>query len=103
MQMQMHMLPARETWRSTVRGNWLAAAPGSRGVPLVTALALVEGDILTYVDEHRTTTLRQLSRALAWPSRLIMMGLGALIRDGLVRGLQRELDVVVTSMHVARP
>jgi hypothetical protein len=63
---------------------------------LMTPLGLVEGEVLTYLDHRRMTTLRRLNRELAWPAHMVMMAVGALIRAGLVRGVQRELEVIVT-------
>lgn len=57
----------------------------------MTPLGVVEGEVLEYLDRHRMTTLQQLSRALASPSYLVMMAVGALIRAGLVRGVQDHL------------
>ena len=74
--------------RCPVRADVLAAS-------LMTPLALVQGDILTQLEEYGATTLRHLIRSLEWPSRMVMMGVGGLIRQGLVRGVQLELDVVI--------
>ena len=62
---------------------------------LLTQLGLVEGDVLTYLEEYGPTTLRGLIRGLDWPSRTVTMGVGALIREGLVQGRQRELEVLI--------
>jgi len=63
---------------------------------LMTPLALVEGDVLTYLERDGTTTLRRLIRELEWPARMVMMGVGALVREGLVRATKRELEVLLT-------
>lgn len=62
---------------------------------LMTPLGVVEGEVLEYLDRHRTATLRRLNRDLSAPSQMVMMAVGALIRAGLVRGTQHELEVVV--------
>ena len=69
---------------------------------MITLLGLVEGDILEYLETQGSTTLYRLVQALEWPSRLVMMGVGALIREGLVIGRQRELEVVL-EINRARP
>ena len=84
-----------ETLLPMVEDEW-KKAPVSHAEPsLITSLALVEGDVLAYLERQRTTTLRHLVRELEWPSRLILMGLGALVREGLVRAVQRELEFLV--------
>lgn len=65
----------------------------SVGASLMTPLGLVEGQVLEYLDRHRIATLRQLKRALASPSYMVVMAVGALIRAGLVRGVQDHLTV----------
>ena len=62
---------------------------------VMTTLGLVEGEVLAYLDRQEVSTLRRLNRELHQPAYLVMMALGALIRAGLVRGIQHELDVVV--------
>ena len=65
---------------------------------LMTPLGLVEGEVLTYLDRqdsHGVATLQQLSRALRWPAHLVMMAVGALIRAGLVQGVQQGVQVIV--------
>ena len=63
---------------------------------LITLLALVEGDILIYLEESRgRVTLRRLIQALDWPSRMVVMGVGALVRRKLVIGSQQPLEVLL--------
>ncbi len=62
---------------------------------LITTLGLIEGEVLTFLEERGATTLRGLIRELQWPARMIMMAVGALIREHLVRTTQRELEVII--------
>lgn len=62
---------------------------------LLTPLGLVEGEVLLYLEGRETATLRQLNQELRWPAYMVMMAVGALIRSGLVRGIQRDLEVIV--------
>lgn len=62
---------------------------------IVTPLGIVEGEVLMHLEEHGSTTLRHLVRELGWPTSMVMMAVGALIRQGLVLGTQRELEVLV--------
>ncbi len=77
----------------------------SPGASLMTPLGTIEGEVLEYLDRHHTATLRRLNRELAAPSYMVVMAVGALIRTGLVRGAQHDLEVVVkrrTSLHELR-
>jgi len=62
---------------------------------LMTPLGLVEGEILTYLEEHGATTLGGLVRQLEWPAKMVMMAVGALVREGLARATQHELEILV--------
>ncbi len=66
-----------------------------RSPSLFTLVGVVEGDILNYVEMRGGTTLRRLIQGLEWPSSLVVMAAGALIRQGLVRGNQHELEAVL--------
>jgi hypothetical protein len=63
--------------------------------PLVTAVGLVEGDVLDYLESHGASALRGVVRALSWPVTLIMMAIGSLVRQGMVRGTRRDLEVIL--------
>jgi hypothetical protein len=69
---------------------------------LMTLLALVEGDILTYLEVQGRVPLRHLIQALDWPSRMVLMGTGALIRKGLLTGSQQLLEVLVELTEAGR-
>jgi len=65
------------------------------GPSLMTTLGVVSGEVLTCLEEHGTTSLRRVIRELAWPSQLVVMAVGALVRDGLVRAEQHDLEVLL--------
>ncbi|MBI3088431.1 MAG: hypothetical protein HYY91_06105 [Candidatus Omnitrophica bacterium] len=65
------------------------------GRSLMTELGVVGGEALTYLEARGATTLRQLIRELEWPAPMVMMAVGALVREGLVRAIRHELEVVV--------
>lgn len=67
---------------------------------LMTPIGVVAGDILSYLGEHGTTPLRRLVRDLPWTSPMVMMAVGALIREGLIEADQHELEVVVSLLQI---
>ena len=69
--------------------------PAETGAPLMTPVGVIEGDVLAMLERDGATTLRRLIRELEWPAPLVMMAVGALIREGLVTAIQRELEVRV--------
>lgn len=78
-----------------IEGEGMRSPERTTGPSIVTLVGLVEGDVLTYLDTHRATPLRRLARELEWPSAMVFMGVGALIRQGLARGVQHDLEVIV--------
>ena len=62
---------------------------------LVTELGMIEGEILLWLESEGGTNARDLVRQMPWPSRQVMMAIGSLIRQGLARGVERELDITV--------
>lgn len=80
---------------SSVQESPSASIGRMRGMSLLTLVGVVEGDVLDYVEVHGRTTLHRLVQGLEWPSRIIVMAVGALIRQGLIRGTQTELEVVL--------
>ena len=77
-------------------GNWSGSSDSEKAATsLMTRLGIIEGEALTYLEQHETTSLRQLIRDLEWPSSLVMMAVGALVRSKLVRATQLELEIVL--------
>lgn len=68
---------------------------GPSGIPLLMSLGLIEGEILTYLERHGATTLRRLIRELEWSAPMVMMAVGALVRERLIRATQHDLEVIV--------
>ena len=73
-----------------------------QGTSMMTLLGIVEGEVLTVLETGGATTLRGLVRALQWPAPVVMMAVGALIRQGLARGIQHELEVVIEPREADR-
>ncbi len=65
------------------------------GGALITTLGIISGEILTDLEQHGVTTMRRLIRELEWPAPMVMMAIGALVREGLIRVLQHDLEVLV--------
>ena len=65
--------------------GWKRLAKAKRGgVTLLTTLSLVEGEILNYLEQHGVARLKKVVKDLEWPMAEVIMGVGALIREGLV-------------------
>lgn len=62
---------------------------------LMTPIGRAEGEILTYLERHGVSSVRRLIRELEWPAPVIMMAVGALAREGLVRAVRHDLEVLV--------
>ena len=78
-----------------VEEEWKKPPVSPPAVSLITQLGLIEGEVLEYLEARGQASLRHLVRALQQPSVLVMMAVGALIRSGLVRGMQHELEVIL--------
>lgn len=61
----------------------------------MTPLGLIAGDVLMHLEAYGATTVRRLTQVLEVPMSLMTMGVGALIREGLVHGSQHGADVHV--------
>jgi len=75
--------------------NRVKAYEPQAGTPLMTTLGIVSGEILTDLEQHGPTTVRRLIRELDWPAPVVMMAIGALVREGLIQAAQHELEVLV--------
>lgn len=62
---------------------------------LLTRVEVIEGEILTYLGQYGATPLRRLTRELEWPSTMILMAVGALTQEGLVRAVQHDLELMI--------
>jgi hypothetical protein len=84
----------------TMPAEAVMPAMGARGADksIMTVLGIIEGEAVAYLERKGATTLRHLVHQLDWPARMIMMAVGALIREGLVRAEARELELVLTPL-----
>jgi hypothetical protein len=65
------------------------------GSSLMTPIGLIEGDILTVLERDGATAMRRLIRELDWPAPMVFMAVGALIREGLLRAIRHDLEIVL--------
>ena len=84
-----HAIEAREAYECA---NADDCAFGSR---LMTTLGLIEGEILTFLDDHGAGDIPELVQQLGRPGLLVTMAVGALIRDRLVRVVCRDGELLL--------
>ena len=75
----------------------------AEGVSIMTTLGIIGGEILTDLEQHGPSTVRRLIRELSWSAPLVTMAIGSLIRGGLVRATQQELEIVVEPQREFTP
>lgn len=66
---------------------------------LTTTLGLIEGEILTYLENFGNTTVTELTRNLEWAHPLLLMALGVLVRNRLVTIDKHELELMVKPLR----
>lgn len=62
---------------------------------MMTTLGLAEGEVLEHLERYGSARLRDLTRELEWSSLMVVMAVGALIRQGLVRGLRQNAEIIL--------
>ncbi len=67
------------------------------GAGLFTVLSLVEGEILTYLEENGVARLRKVVQELEWPMAEVMMAVGVLMRERLVEVRRDRFGVLVSA------
>ena len=79
-----------------IEGEW-KKPPVEPGPSLITPLGLIEGEALTALEQAGVVPMRRLIRELDWPAPMVIMAVGALIRQGLVRATRHDLEVMIES------
>ena len=87
-------------WPTAGTGN--SASLSSTSASLRTLVGIVGGEVLTYVEEQGATPMRRLIRELEWPSQVVIMAVGALVREGLVQAMSHELEVIIEPAGTSR-
>ncbi len=83
-----------------LHGGGVVESPRPRRRPkrsLITALGILSGEVLTCVEHHGTVTLRELKRMVGETTPMVMMAVGALVRQGLVRATDWGGQVVISA------
>ncbi len=66
---------------------------------IITEVGVAAGEVLLYLDEHGATPVRRVIRELACPAPITFMAMGALVREGLVRAVRHDLEVILEPCH----
>lgn len=69
--------------------------PVQEGQSLMTTLGIISGEALTLLERNGAMSLRSLIRELPWAMPVVTMAIGALIREGLIKAEQHELEIVI--------
>lgn len=59
---------------------------------LMVWLGITEGEVLEFLETRGPTALYRMIQALDRPSSMVVMAVGALIREGLVKGNEQRLE-----------
>ncbi len=90
------MLRRHRGTQAAARRALAASATGqSSGLSLMTPLGLLAGDVLMFVERQGRMTMAQLLQEVKGPASMVLMAVGSLIRQGLVRAIQQDVDVIV--------
>jgi hypothetical protein len=79
----------------------LIETPPGEPPALITKLSLIEGEILTRLESEGRMNAHRIVREMPWRSESMLMAIGSLIRQGLVRGIQTgpELELELVRDH----
>ena len=64
--------------------QWEKLGIHQEGSSLLTTISLAEGEILNFMEGKEEVTLTDIVNQLGLPEPIIMMGIGGLIKEGLV-------------------
>jgi hypothetical protein len=82
--------------------EWKKPPLPSEATPLASLLGFIECDILTYLETNGSTSVSCLIRELEWPVPMVLMGLGSLVRFGLIRMCAHDSEVIVEKLSASR-
>lgn len=83
----------------SLQTEWLIMNPQQEVASLMTPIALIEGEVLSYLEEHGTATAKKLVDELKWPATLVLMGIGALVRSGLIQAKKIGYQVLLLPIN----
>jgi len=76
--------------------NWRELGIQQEGALLFTSISIAEGEILNFMEGKDEVTLTDLVDQLNLPMPIIMMGMGVLIREGLVAAKRHNQYVLLS-------
>jgi len=75
--------------------QWEILGIQQEGASLFTSISLIEGEILNFMDGKGEAMLTDIVNQLGFPEPIILMGIGGLIREGLVTAKRKNRFVLL--------
>lgn len=79
--------------------QWKELGIKHEGTSLFTTMSLVEGEILNFMDDKGQVTLTQIVNESKWPEPVVIMGVGGLVREGLVSATRHNKFVLLAEKN----
>jgi hypothetical protein len=79
--------------------DWAKTGIGQENQSLMTPIALVEGEVLETIESRGPVDLSRVLKTTKQPKPLVVMSVGALVRDGLVRATKSKQHIVLESIR----
>ena len=79
----------------------LESRAGFTNASLMAWLGITEGEVLEFLEAHGPVSLHRLVQGLDRPSSMVVMAVGALIREGLVKGNEEYLEYAGNTKDVS--
>ncbi len=78
------------------KDNWILSHINQEGGSLFTPLNLAAAEALEVVESKGTITLTEVISSTQWPEPMVLMGVGGLIRDGIITAKRHDKNIVLS-------
>ena len=82
--------------------DWGAMNRSLEGSSIMTMLGITEGHVLTQLEEQGSSTIQEVLAGLNLPATLVLMAIGALVRQKLVLATKMNADILLERLHKSR-
>ncbi len=80
------------------KNDWQKMNTINEDVSLMTPIGVAQGDALFYLEQKGSAYVCDMATHLEWPTPVMMLAAGALIRDGLVKAKTQNGEIVLESV-----